>query len=95
MMKKKTEWTKDDECYIFSLRQLVGSIGPTLGTNYIVDTFMVVVLGVSEELSHSGRSSSDRNRKYDFRIFYQRLFGKGTCISCGYSLSSMEASGVL
>jgi urea transport system permease protein len=24
---------------------LLGSIGPTLGTNYIVDTFMVVVLG--------------------------------------------------
>lgn len=24
---------------------LIGSIGPTLGTNYIVDTFMVVVLG--------------------------------------------------
>jgi urea transport system permease protein len=24
---------------------LLGSIGPTLGTNYLVDTFMVVVLG--------------------------------------------------
>jgi len=72
---------------------LLGSIGPTLGTNYIVDTFMVVVLAVSEELSAQWPEQQRSESEIRLSNIYQRLFGKGTCISCGYSLSSMEASG--
>ena len=75
---------------------LLGSIGPSTGQNYIVDAFMVVVLGGIGSLSGTiAGAPDDRPDQSAFRICDHLQHGKSHCFYPCDHLSPMEAFGTL
>ena len=69
----------------------IGAIGPTLGTNYIVDTFMTVVVGGGKYLRFCAGSRIYWNRTDSVRIFDQRFHRQGAHLRVCHRPASVQA----
>lgn len=73
---------------------LLGSIGPTLGSSYLVDAFMIVILGgIGKLKGNDYRGCDGRITQHICRVFDKRHHSQGCGVCVYYSLSAMAAFG--